>query len=136
MYNRLLVLARWLAWSSTASGLAFFAGNLSAQEPPPPPPAASHSVRIVEIEGRVEFAPPGQPERWAPCATNQVLQAGFHVRTGERGRATLRLPDGTPAPLGPDSHLVVLPDPEERTWLSLVKGVLYIFRRGPPSKYH
>lgn len=139
MYIRLLVAARLLAWSGSACWLAFLPGSLWAQAPAPaptvPPPASSHWVRVVEIEGVVEFTPPGRPERWSPCSTNQIIQAGYQVRTGERGRATLRLPDSTPVPLGPSSQLEVFPDPEERTWFSLVKGFLYLFRRGPPSQY-
>jgi hypothetical protein len=74
--------ARFWLMAVVATGLGFT--SFSA-------PAAD-SATLIAFQGTVEVMKAGR-QNWQPAQTNEVLQVGDRVRTGEPGRAMLRLAD-------------------------------------------
>ena len=100
----------------------------------PARPRTPDSV-LLTTEGRVEMVRAGATA-WTAARTNQTLQAGDRLRTGQRSRASLRLSDLSvlrvnelttleirpPAPAGPPQSL------------ELKSGAVYFFNREKPSE--
>jgi len=90
-------------------------------------------VVVIELEGQVEVSRTGAT-LWDPAYTNQVLVAGDRLRTGERSRAVVRLTRLTPFRMG-ERSLLQVPEPQKRTMLDVVRGVLYLFHRDKPGLF-
>jgi outer membrane receptor protein involved in Fe transport/Flp pilus assembly protein TadD len=132
-----MVVNRILTWAGLVWLLFGVSSWVAGQQPPPssPPEAGTNSIVVFDVEGTVEFSPPAPTERWHPCASSEIVYPGYQIRTGARGRASVRLPDGTVVPMGPETRLILFPEREESAWIHLLQGFLYFFRRGPPGEY-
>jgi tetratricopeptide (TPR) repeat protein len=112
-----------------AGSWLFVAGSAHSQNTAP-----SSQPTVIGWEGKVEVSRLGTSP-WDPARTNQILQAGDLLRTGERSRATIQLSPGTTKRLGEQSLLRVPTDPGKRGVLNLLKGVLYLFHRDKPGEF-
>ena len=72
------------------------------------PPDAAAQIVLLTIEGTVEVAPAGTLN-WIPARTNQVLNVGDRVHTGEGSRATIRLTDRSVQRVGDLTTLEIRP---------------------------
>ena len=63
---------------------------------------------VLTIEGTVEVAPAGTLN-WAPARTNQVLNVGDRIHTGEGSRATVLLSDRSVLRVGDSTTLEIRP---------------------------
>ncbi|HKX63059.1 MAG TPA: TonB-dependent receptor, partial [Verrucomicrobiae bacterium] len=96
-----------------------------------------NAVRIVAIigPGPVEVLPPGG-NAWILTLTNQILQPGFHLRTGPNNRAVVRWSDQSVVTFGPLTEVEILPSPDLRgdSAIHLWRGLLSFFHRGRPGR--
>ena len=99
------------------------------------PANAAPQIVLLTIEGTVEVAPAGTLN-WAPARTNQVLNVGDRVHTGEGSRATIRLTDRSVQRVGDLTTLEIRPptQPGRRLLLDLKAGKSYLFNREKPTE--
>jgi len=92
-------------------------------------------IVLLTIEGTVEVAPAGTLS-WAPARTNQVLNVGDRVHTGEGSRATILLTDRSVQRVGDLTTLEIRPptQPGRRLLLDLKAGKSYLFNREKPAE--
>src|SRR6266540_661229 len=92
-------------------------------------------IVLLTIEGTVEVAPAGTLN-WAPARTNQVLNVGDRVHTGEGSRATILLTDRSVQRVGDLTTLEIRPptQPGRRLLLDLKAGKSYLFNREKPAE--
>jgi Tfp pilus assembly protein PilF len=89
---------------------------------------------VVSFQGKVEVQRAGA-KAWDLAYTNQVLETGDRLRTGERCRAVIRMSDQTLLRIG-ELGLVEIPaTQDQRSRFRFLKGVFYFFHRGPPGEY-
>ncbi|MSU58039.1 MAG: hypothetical protein EXS35_07655 [Pedosphaera sp.] len=96
-------------------------------------PAAANCV-VLTIEGKLEVIVKGATA-WSPARTNQTLQAGDRVRTGNRSRATLRWSDLSTLRVNELTTIEIQPpsQPDKKPELDLKSGAAYFFSREKPS---
>ena len=83
--------------------------------------------RLVSVEGDVSVA-----ER--PARMDEEICSGETIEVGARGRAAVRLADTqTVVRIDQNSTFVIRPSDAERSWLELLRGVIYLFSRQPES---
>jgi tetratricopeptide (TPR) repeat protein len=114
------LLGLWLA-SAAATELRAQTAATSTQD---------HPILVLEIEGKVEVLRAGAAV-WDPSYTNQVLQAGDQLRTGERSRVAIRLSNLSITRLPELSHLQI---PPRKRGFNLLRGILYFFHRDRPGE--
>jgi len=90
---------------------------------------------ILTIEGTVEVAPAGTLN-WSPARTNQVLNVGDRIHTGEGSRATVLLSDRSVLRVGDSTTLEIRPQaqPGKRLLLDLKAGKSYLHNREKPTE--
>ena len=93
-------------------------------------PALSGAT-LIALKGQVELSRAGATA-WDPAQTNQVLQAGDRLRTGENSRATLRLRDATVTHIDELGRLRITEE-NNRSVIELLRGVMSIFHRDDPE---
>jgi tetratricopeptide (TPR) repeat protein len=93
--------------------------------------AATTNAVLLELEGQVQVAR-ADSQAWQSASTNQVLRPRDQVRTLERSRAVVRLSNLSTVRLGPLSMVRI---PEERSGISLLRGLLYYFHRDKPGAF-
>jgi Flp pilus assembly protein TadD len=100
-----------------------------------PLPAAPEEIRIIQLEGKAEISTDGG-RGWVLTQTNQVLRAGYRLRTSANTRAALRWSDKSIVPIGALTELEVLPPPTTQSGLGvrLLKGILSFFHRDEPGR--
>src|SRR5438132_14014901 len=110
--------------------LALFVPELSAQNPA----LASNQVVVLTVENDVQILRAGARDR-DKAYTNQILHAGDRGRTYENSRVTLRMHDQSIARFNENSLFQIEspPDPREKTFFGLLKGMVYFFHRQKPS---
>jgi tetratricopeptide (TPR) repeat protein len=89
---------------------------------------------VLEIEGKVETSRLGTTS-WASASTNQVLNPGDRLRTGERSRAVVRLSPLTTIRADELTLLRIPGEPKKRGVLGLLRGVIYFFHRDRPEEF-
>ncbi len=94
----------------------------------------TNQVILVEMEGTVEVLRAGSRTWDAVDITHNILHPGDRLRTGERSRAVVRLTTLTPFRLG-ERSLLQVPEPEKRSILQMLRGVLYLFHRDKPGLF-
>ena len=106
-----------------------------AQAVPKATTTAAPQIVLLTIEGTVEVAPAGTLN-WAPARTNQVLNVGDRVHTGEGSRATILLTDRSVQRVGDLTTLEIRPptQPGRRLMLDLKAGKSYLFNRERPTE--
>src|ERR1051326_6088643 len=89
---------------------------------------------LLTIEGKVEVSAAGAAA-WSAGRTNQILQVGDRVRTGERSRAALRLSDRSVLRINQLTTLKILAPPQSSNApvLDLGSGSTYFFSREKPA---
>lgn len=88
---------------------------------------------IIELENKVEVLRSGA-QTWDPGRTNQFLLPGDQIRTGEKSRAVVRLPNQTTMRLGELSLLQIPAEKKSGPFgLKVLKGLFYFFHRGDPD---
>jgi Tfp pilus assembly protein PilF len=108
------------------------AGILCAQTTAPNPKPES---QLLTIEGQVQVLPTGTTQ-WLPARTNQVLQFGDRLRTGERSRATVRLSDLSVSRIDELTTFQIRPpqQPGSPSVLEVHPGSLYFLSRERPAQ--
>lgn len=106
-----------------------------AQPVPQASPSVVTQIVLLTIEGTVEVAPAGTLN-WVPARTNQVLNIGDRVHTGEGSRATILLTDRSVQRVGDLTTLEIRPPtlPGRRMMLDLKAGKSYLFNREKPTE--
>jgi len=99
------------------------------------PANAAPQIVLLTIEGTVEVATAGTLN-WAPARTNQVLNVGDRIHTGEGSRATILLTDRSVQRVGDLTTLEIRPptQPGRRMLLDLKAGKSYLFNREKPTE--
>ena len=97
--------------------------------------AATGQNVIVAISGKAEFSAAGTTN-WIPVTLNQTLAVGDRVRTGEKSRATIRLPNLTVFRINEGSTLEIRKpvQSKDKPSLDLKTGAAYFFGRGKPGE--
>lgn len=102
-----------------------------------PADAASQAVLVVSLEGpenAVHVMRSGATV-WDPARTGQTLYPGDRIRTGDRGRVTLRWTDNSTVRLRPFSVVLIEPSRDTRSLgVHLLNGLLYFFHRDRPTE--
>src|SRR5207249_1475283 len=111
------------------AALGVSVGSAAAQALSTPAPQSS-DVYVVEVEGPVQVSRV-KAGIWDRAYTNQILYAGDRLRTLERGRALVHLPNLSPLRLG-ELSLLEMP-PERKLGFNLLRGVIYFFDRDEPG---
>jgi len=121
----LLIIVSMVAARSTAR----------AQPIPKAPTNAAPQIVLLTLEGTVEVAPAGTLN-WVPARTNQVLNVGDRIHTGEGSRATILLTDRSVQRVGDLTTLEIRPptQPGRRLMLDLKAGKSYLFNREKPTE--
>ena len=121
--SRLLLIAWALALAPIATA-----------QPAASPPARTQSV-LLTIEGTVEVAPAGTLN-WKPGQTNQILNVGDRIHTGDDSRATLLLSDRSVLRIGDATTLEIRPPAQtgKRILLDLKSGKTYLLNREKPTE--
>ncbi|MEY2411370.1 MAG: hypothetical protein QOF48_4040 [Verrucomicrobiota bacterium] len=117
-----------------ASAIAFPA-IVPAQRVLAPPSAAALQSVLLTIEGTVEVASAGTLN-WKPGQTNQILNVGDRIHTGDGSRATLLLSDRSVLRVGDSTTLEIRPPAQagKRMLLDLKSGKTYLFNREKPTE--
>src|SRR5207249_3235243 len=68
---------------------------------------------------------------WERGYTNQILSAGDRLRTMERSRAVVHIPNISPVRVG-ELSLMEMP-PAQKRGFSLLRGLVYFFHRDDPG---
>lgn len=99
--------------------------------------AAEASVELVIALGKVEYAKADDP-RWRPAKVGMRLQIGDRLRTGARGRASVRQSDRCICRLpGNTVYRVIAPVKGSRIpGLELLRGSTLLNNRGKPNQIH
>ena len=97
-------------------------------------PATAVQPAIVEVEGKVDISR-GNSGVWGPASTNQLVQAGDWVRTGERSRAVVRLSELSTLRLGEQTIIQVPSLARKNAGFNFLKGILYYFHRDKPGVF-
>jgi Tfp pilus assembly protein PilF len=108
-------------------------GNSVAQNP-----AAGQlksEIRIVEIQGSVEFSP-GGAATWVPTQTNRTLHPSDRLRTRTDSRVVLRWSDQSIMSFSAATELEILsPDSTDaESGLHLIRGLVSFFHRDEPGR--
>ncbi len=113
-------------------GFLACAGVSSAQ--PAAAGGLTNEIRIVELQGTAEFAPPAT-STWKPAQTNQVLHPFDRLRTGPNSRAALLWSDRSVVSFGALTEIEVLPQDssDAQCGLHLLQGVISFFHRDEPG---
>lgn len=97
-------------------------------------PACAPTVgALVSVEGTVEVQRSGAP-RWAPASSDEGVCEGDSVRSGDRSRAAIALANDAVLRLDERTTIRLLDitaQPEERSFLGLVRGAVQSFSRKP-----
>ena len=104
-----------------------------AQEPPVE--EGDGQISIVSLTGTVEIAKPDSVD-WVVAKQDDLLEAGWRVRTGRRSKVTIRMSDLSILRVGQLSTLEIQPPKGDRRKraLDLKAGAAYFFNREGPSK--
>lgn len=99
--------------------------------------AGTNSVRIVELQGSVQFQPAGA-QHWFAATNDQPLHAFDRIRTAANSRVALRWSTQSVVPFGASTELEVLPPKAEDTQagLHLIRGIISFFHRDKPGRIH
>ena len=113
-------------------GFLACAGVSSAQ--PAAAGGLTNEIRIVELQGTAEFAPPAT-STWKSAQTNQVLHPFDRLRTGPNSRAALLWSDRSVVSFGALTEIEVLPQDssDAQCGLHLLQGVISFFHRDEPG---
>lgn len=123
--SRLDTVSRHAACAALTVAVAVFAGA--------GPAAACDGwhAEIRAVEGKVDVQRRGANE-WSAITMSDALCRGDKIRTGEYGRVTIALPDGTALRLKPDSESA-LEEPEGGlgTLVRIIRGIMHVISRDP-----
>ena len=103
----------------------------AAGQKPPQFNNPSAAALILGFKGKVEVR---KKTLWEPARTNQVLEAGDTIRTGENSQAVIQYASLKTIPLRQFSTLRIEQRKEDRGAVSLLKGVLFFFNRDRPEE--
>ena len=99
----------------------------------PLPAQTSEFSRVIEVAGKVEFAPTGQAN-WSPATNGLPLNAGDRLRTDIQSRAAIQLSDRSIVRLNERTMLEIQPAVHaEKRRFRLPFGSLFFFNRERPS---
>ena len=116
-----------MSWLLRPIGLILVIGLLSSTAHASCEPVA----RLTAREGVVEIRRPGGGP-WLAASADPLLCAGDQLRTGPRSRAAVRLlADETLLRLDQNTTLTLREPRSDRSWMSLLKGMLHILSRPP-----
>ncbi|MGD0351619.1 MAG: TonB-dependent receptor [Verrucomicrobiota bacterium] len=92
-------------------------------------------IRIVELQGTVEFAP-AAARAWLPAQINQILHPFDRLRTGANSRVALLWSERSVVSFGALTELEVLPpdSSDAQCGLHLVRGIVSFFHRDEPGR--
>jgi Tfp pilus assembly protein PilF len=92
-------------------------------------------IRIIELQGTVEFAAAGAT-KWVPAFAGQSVRALDRVRTQTKSRVAFRWSDQTIMAFGASTELEVLPleASGEQHGLHLIRGLASFFHRDRPGR--
>jgi tetratricopeptide (TPR) repeat protein len=92
-------------------------------------------ISILSLTGKVEIAKPDSVD-WVVAKKEDLLEAGWRVRTGRRSKVTIRMSDLSILRVGQLSTLEIQPPKGDRRKraLDLKAGAAYFFNREGPSK--
>ncbi len=83
---------------------------------------------LIATDGLVEVSKAGA-QTWRRAQTSQVLQVGDRVRTGDDGRAMIRLWDNCIMRVPPNGRYEIQASPDGRPGAKVNRGSLYLFIR-------
>lgn len=97
--------------------------------------AATNEIRMVELQGTVEFAP-AAVTAWTPARTNQILHPFDRLRTGAHSRMALLWSDRSVVSFGALTEIEVAPpdSSDAQCGLHLFQGLVSFFHRDEPGR--
>ena len=90
------------------------------------------AAETFDVGGRVEIRR-ANSSTWSPLTIGVAVCLGDSVRTHPYSRAGIRLPDETPVRLNEETTATFHPDPQKRTLLELLRGLIGLTSRDPLS---
>src|SRR5438093_8239343 len=95
----------------------------------------TNEIRIVERQGTVEVSAPGPPA-WILTETNQILRAGYRLRTGPNSRVAVRWSGDSVVSSDALTEYEIRPPHTAgaQFGLQLLKGILSFFHRDTPGR--
>ena len=96
---------------------------------------ATNEIRMVELQGTVEFAP-ATTATWTPAQTNQILHPFDRLRTGANSRMALLWSDRSVVSFGALTEIEVSPpdSADAQCGLHLLQGIVSFFHRDEPGR--
>ncbi len=97
--------------------------------------ASSGEIRIVELQGSVEYSASGT-STWTPAHLLQAVHPFDHIHTGANSRVALRWSDKTVMEFSASTELEVLPPDgaDAQSGLHLIRGIVSFFHRDRPGR--